>query len=74
MLFPSYFFLEKDNINLLQFSINKCENLIFQIKDVNLNKRFIDLKYKLLLFLYSLDETKKDILKYISDKELQLKD
>ena len=33
LLFPSYFFLEKDNIKILQFCIDNCQKLI----DKNIN-------------------------------------
>ena len=60
LLFPSYFFLEKDNIKILEFCIDNCQKLI----DKNINKIFDYLKIKLLLFLYSLDENEKEILNY----------
>ena len=67
LLFPSYFFLEKDNIKILQFCIDNCQKLI----DKNINKRFEHLKIKLLLFLYSLDENKNEILNYLDNPNIK---
>ena len=54
LLFPSYFFLEKNNKKYIGKSIEFCNKLIK-------NKRFQILKQKLLLFLYSIDENSDDI-------------
>ena len=64
LLFPSFFFLKKDNIELLNLCISFCEKLINKTKDVDINllKRKEYLKHKLLLYLYSIDENKNEIL------------
>ena len=63
ILFPSYFFLEKDNINLLQICIHLCKKLIEKTKIEYVKKREEYLKQKLLLFLYSIDKSKNEIIK-----------
>ena len=65
LLFPSYFFLDIDNIKLLQFCIDYCDKL-----NKNLNQRQKDLKQKLLLFLYSLDENKNEILNDLEKNDI----
>ena len=65
LLFPSYFFIEKENIEILQKCITFCNRLIEKTKESNdekLIKNEIYLKNKLLLFLYSIDENATDIL------------
>ena len=65
LLFPSYFFIEKENIEILQKCITLCNILIEKTKESNdekLKKNEIYLKNKLLLFLYSIDESETDIL------------
>ena len=69
LLFPSYFFLDKENINIL----NICINFSDKLNNNNLN-------YKLLLFLYSINENISEIKKKmlyniyntIKSKELKL--
>ena len=56
ILFPSYFFLKKDNKKLIQLCIYFCEQLIKVTEDDNLLHRENCIKYKLFLFLYSIDE------------------
>ena len=63
ILFPSYFFLEKDNIKLLQICIHLCKKLIEKTNKEYLKKRTEYLKQKLLLFLYSIDKSKNEIIK-----------
>ena len=76
LLFPSFFFLQKDNINLLQICIDLCKKLLKKTNAENLQKREEYLRQKLLLFLYSIDENKNEILninKIInSDLELEI--
>ena len=69
ILFPSYFFLKKDNSEIIQICINFCDKLIkkTQDKDEKLIKREQHLKHKLLLYLYSIDKSKDKILKIKSD-------
>ena len=74
LLFPSYFFLKRDCINILKSCINYSDKLIKMKKDKNNQKRYIYLKQKLLLFLYSINETENEILKIEnleSDLELE---
>jgi hypothetical protein len=74
LLFPSYFFLKRDCINILKSCINFSDKLIKMKKDKNNQKRYIYLKQKLLLFLYSINETENEILKIEnleSDLELE---
>ena len=63
LLFPSYFFLKKNNIQILQDCINFCDKLNTE------NEEIKKVKNKLLLYLYSIDETKTEILTLI-DKDL----
>ena len=74
LLFPSFFFLHKDNIELLQICIEFCKKLIIKTNEENLNKREENLKQKLLLFLYSLNKEKNEIINinHIIDKDLEL--
>ena len=60
LLFPSFFFLKKDNKKILQTCIDLINKLIVidEIKERNIRQNEIFLKQKLLLFLYSIDETK----------------
>ena len=73
LLFPSFFFLSKDNKKYLQICIDLCTKLIFNSGE-DLKQRIICLKQKLLLYLYSIDESKKDILLYKSklDHEFEI--
>ena len=73
LLFPSFFFLHKDNIELLQICIEFCKKLIIKTNEENLKKREENLKQKLLLFLYSLNKEKNEIIniKNIIDKDLE---
>ena len=68
LLFSSYFFQEKDNIQILQICIGLYKKL-----DKNLNKKRDNLIEKLLLFLYSIDENKDEILKILNNKESNIK-
>ena len=54
LLFPSYFFLEIDNIKILKKCIELLDRLIV---DENTNKRQKQLKLKLMLFLYSINKS-----------------
>ena len=69
LLFPSYFFLKKENLDLLHICFNLCENLIKRIDKSNLKKkndylkREKYLKQKLLIYLYSIDGSNNAILK-----------
>ena len=72
LLFPSYFFLERDNVNLLEKCIDFCNELITKTKIEYLKENEKKLKLRLLLFLYSINENKKDILEY-NDVEHELK-
>ena len=74
LLFPSFFFFQKDDIELVQICINLCKKLIKQTNDENLIKREENLKQKLLLFLYSIDESKNEIINIndIINKDLKL--
>ena len=73
LLFPSYFFLKKENLDILQICINFCNQLIEKIEKLDFKgkaqekdqylKREKFLKKKLLIYLYSLDESKNEILK-----------
>ena len=65
LLFPSYFFLKKDNLEVLQNCIESTKKLIEKTggeynKDAK--EREEKLKNKLLLFLYSINESQTDIL------------
>ena len=72
LLFPSYFFLKKENLDILQICINFCNQLIEKIEKLDFKgkaqekdqylKREKFLKKKLLIYLYSLDESKNEIL------------
>ena len=63
LLFPSYFFIDKDNIEILQICIDFCKQL-----NKNSNHRQNNLLQKLLLFLYSLDENKNEILNILKNE------
>ena len=65
LLFPSFFFLKKDNKNILEICIDLVNKLIDidKTKERNIKQNEILLKQKLLLFLYSIDETKNNILR-----------
>ena len=67
LLFPSYFFLKKDNVEYIQKSIEFCN--ILSRKRI---KKFELVKQKLLLFLYSVDEDKNEICS-IDDIDINLK-
>ena len=68
LLFPSYFFLKKENFEILQVCIGLCDKLIKKIEKSNFIykdqylKREKYLKQKLLIFLYSIDESQNEIL------------
>ena len=64
LLFPSYFFREKDNIQILETSIVFCRKL-----NKSLTEKQENLLHKLLLFLYSIDENKNEILNILEKKE-----
>ena len=74
LLFPSFFFLEKDNLKILQICIDLCKKLIKTTNEENLKNGEEYLKQKLLLFLYSIDENKNEILNInnINNKDLKL--
>ena len=74
LLFPSFFFLQKDNIKMLQICIDLCNILIKKTDDKELIEREEYLKEKLLLFLYSLDKSKNEIIniKNITNTDLKL--
>ena len=69
LLFPSYFFLKKNNLDILQICIDLCDELIEKIKNSNYIKKNLYLerekylKQKLLIFLYSIDESKNEIIR-----------
>ena len=68
LLFPSYFFLKRNCLNILKSCINLCDKLI---EGSNKDKNKIKLKQKLLLFLYSIKESENEILK-LKDVEPEL--
>ena len=70
LLFPSYFFLKKENLEILQICIGFCDKLIKQKNQEHLkNEQY--LLHKLLLFQYSVDETKNQILKCELEEDLK---
>ena len=75
LLFPSYFFLKKDNLEVLQISIDLCNKLIEKTKDTNddsyYKKREEYLKNKLLLYLYSIDKSKNEIINIKKELEIE---
>ena len=62
LLFPSYFFLDVDNIKILENCIKFVDILISKKVDENSNKTQNQLKLKLLLFLYSINESKNELI------------
>ena len=74
LLFPSFFFLQKNNIEILKTCIDLCKILIKKTNEDKLVKREEYLKQKLLLFLYSIDESKNEIINIndIINKDLKL--
>ena len=68
LLFPSYFFLEKDNNQILRICIDFCKRL-----NNNLNEKQKDLLHKLLLFLYSIEESQDEILYVLKNNESSIK-
>ena len=75
LLFPSYFFLKQDNIKYINKSISLCEKLILKKFENNFKtKKEEFLKKQLLLYLYSIDESKNEILqkKYVFEMEEDL--
>ena len=71
LLFPSYFFLTIDCVSILKTCIKYCDKLLNNTKNEIKKKRYIYLKHKLLLFLYSINENENEILK-IKDIEQDL--
>ena len=67
LLFPSYFFLKKENLDIILICIGLCDKLIDKIKKLNFIHKIQYLKtekylkQKLLIFLYSIDESQKEI-------------
>ena len=63
LLLPSYFFLKRDCITILKSCINFCNKLIESNKDGKNDENQTYLKQKLLLFLFSINESEDEILK-----------
>ena len=63
LLLPSYFFLKRDCITILKSCINFCNKLIESNKDGRNDENQTYLKQKLLLFLFSINESEDEILK-----------
>ena len=75
ILFPSYYFLKRDCLNVLKSCIHFCEKLLsnsYNKKDEHRIKRQNFLKQKLLLFLYSINETEDEIKKIKNEPEIEM--
>ena len=68
LLLPSFLFREKNILQILEICIYYCKKLG---KDLNENQE--NLYQKLLLFLYSIDENKNEILNILNNKEARIK-
>ena len=73
LLFPSYFFLKKENKYILLICISLCKNLISNTKDEIIKIREELLKQKLLLYLYSISESNTEILEIKNNLDSEIK-